>query len=155
MKLAPVLFVLLAGSAMAAAACTITEGDGDGGGGTDDTTTTSFTNEGGSGTGGEGGASLTCEEQCEASVPAASIETWATMLGCTNCGACYDICDGGSGNVCIEGEELGCSAGAADCDTCINSACAQTDTCGFEVDACLADPNCIAFNDCYAACPVP
>lgn len=161
MRLAPALFVLLTGSAVVAAACTVKEAEDDGDGGSGNTDTTTTTGDGGTGgvnTGGQGGqgGALTCEDECANAVPSTSVDTWLEMVGCTYCYACFDICDGGTGNICEAGEEgpNACSTDAAslDCISCVNSTCSQTDTCGTEVDNCLADENCVAFNQCYTDC---
>ncbi len=162
MRLAPALFVLLTGSAVVAAACTVKEGDPDDGeGGSGNTGNTTTTSDGGSGgmpgTGGMGGmgGGLSCEEQCAEAVPSTSVDLWLEMVGCTYCYACFDSCDGGTGNICDAGMEgpNGCSANNANCIDCVNTDCAQLDTCGAEVDACLADEGCVEFNTCYGNCP--
>ena len=114
------------------------------------------------GTGGVGGAGgaggATCADQCVADFPD-GVTDWDAMLSCLYCSACFDICDGGIGDVCESGSEDAamCSVDAQsmDCDTCVNSDCSQANVCVSEVGTCGANADCIRFNDCFLACPAP
>jgi hypothetical protein len=135
-----------------------TGGGAEGGGGG-----TGGTSEGGAGVGGgggEGGAGPDCFDTCNTMYPN-GVDTYFGYLSCVTCSACYDICDGGSGDVCLQGSELGCSANAPDCETCVNGACASdvdgngatSGVCATELDDLLNNQDALSLNDCYNACP--
>jgi hypothetical protein len=166
MKLAPVLTVLLFGGAIAASACVVKDVDTseDGGGGTatsqgGDTNQGGDINQGGDpsqgGAGGAGGAGVSCEETCVANFPD-GVDDWDVMVSCLFCSACYDDCDGGTGDVCTAGSEdpAMCSIDAmsVDCNGCVNSDCAQTNVCVAEVGTCGGNDACVDLNECYFAC---
>ena len=159
MRLGPVISVLLASSALAFAACKVQEVDTDtGGGGTTSQggnntggDNTGGDNTGGDNTGGSGGAAPTCEDTCAETYADGALD-YLNMLGCLYCGACFDLCDGGTGDVCQSGSELGCSADASDCETCADSDCAQLSICATEVDGCAANNDCVDLVTCLNEC---
>lgn len=188
MKLTTYLTFFLATGALASAACVVenvdTDNDIGGNGGTVSTggsggDATGGGAEGGAGGaggagggaqggggagqgggGGEGGGGMSCFDDCDAMYPN-GINDYLGWLSCTTCSACYDICDGGTGNVCVSGSELGCSQDFNDCETCVNSACASdvdgngttSGVCASELGAVLDNEDAVSLSECYNACP--
>jgi hypothetical protein len=84
------------------------------------------------------------------------------MADCVVCGACYEACDGGTGDVCPVGSELGCSAPAGTCDACLQGTCAwdldvptmtASGVCAAEAQGCIDNPDCLELLDCLNMCP--
>ena len=119
-------------------------------------------NVGGGGTGGAGGSEPSCFDLCDQAHPN-GVDDYNALLDCAYCGACYDACDGGSGDLCSAGEELStCSADNSQvCDDCVISTCAYDDdgngnysgACATEWQAFAENAETLALDDCYAACP--
>lgn len=111
---------------------------------------------------GGGGApvSLECRALCEAQHPG-GVEAYGALTTCLVCEACHDVCGAELGSSC-GAEDLGCSAEASDCATCIASPCAVIqlpDTtfqgkCALAGAACAASTECVALNNCVASCVV-
>jgi hypothetical protein len=126
-----------------------------------------------SATSGSGAAPPDCLAQCDMDHPD-GVMPYAAYQGCVFCGACYDRCEpelpvgDPMAMQCLMPNELGCSAGAANCTEC------ATGTVGFECwsgydfetmdpvnamapcydvyNACNASMECLALSECYRVC---
>lgn len=134
------------------------------GGGSDDdggTRTTATSAGGSSGTSTGVGGTDACVAACESMWPG-GLTNANLMADCVVCGACYDICDGGVGDVCASGSELGCSSSATSCQECVASVCAwdldiptmmTTGVCAAEAQGCIDNNDCLELLDCVSMCP--
>jgi len=116
----------------------------------------------GAGSGGAGTPSpaAQCQAFCEAEHPDA-VTAYRALSSCLLCDACHDRCGAELPAAC-GAMELGCSADATDCASCIASPCAleqQPDTtfkgaCALAGAECAASTGCVALNNCVASCVV-
>lgn len=113
----------------------------------------------GAGSGGSPPAVL-CREACLVQFPEGKAK-YEALSTCLVCGACHDVCAADAGGSCGE-VDLGCSAEATDCTSCIASPCAleqKPDTsfsgaCALEGAECATSSDCVGLNNCVAACVV-
>jgi hypothetical protein len=109
---------------------------------------------GGSGDGGAGGQGGSggpeCVQNCVKANPIGA-RTYAPLVKCVYCDACYVDCDGAAQTdpVC---EKPGMSVcdNSGDCGLCKD--CAFEATCIDAYQACKAEPECIAYANCIAPC---
>jgi hypothetical protein len=111
---------------------------------------------------GSGGSSpsAACQAACEAEHPD-GVDAYRALATCLVCEACHDRCGAELGSACGS-MDLGCSADATDCASCVASACAleqQPDTtfkgaCALAGAECAASSDCVALNNCVASCVV-
>ncbi len=97
-----------------------------------------------------------CSSCCEDAHPG-GVDDWTAVLECLICEACPDVCDTsecssvGTGTCGAESGNPECSA---DYGGCIDSECAQLDTCSAAMDQCFAtNDDCGALVECYSTCP--
>jgi len=101
-----------------------------------------------------------CEDACAEAFPA-GVAVYDALASCLLCDACHDRCAADGLATCGE-KELGCSAMASDCTSCIASPCALkqlADTtfegvCAAEGTACASAADCVGLNNCIAKCIV-
>ncbi|MBM4377358.1 MAG: hypothetical protein FJ095_19940 [Deltaproteobacteria bacterium] len=115
--------------------------------------------DGATGAGGSPPAVL-CREACLEQYPMGEV-AYTALTTCLVCGACHDVCGMEAGAACGTAD-LGCSADASDCASCLASTCALEQTpntlfkgaCALEGAECAASSDCVGLNNCVAACVV-
>ena len=103
------------------------------------------------GTGGQGGiGGAECVQNCVKANPIGA-ETYAPLVKCVYCDACYTDCNGAAQTdpVCEKPGMSTCD-NSGDCGLCKD--CAFEATCVDAYQACKAEPECIAYANCIAPC---
>ena len=105
------------------------------------------------------GPTTVCETEC-VPIHGAGEADYRALRSCLLCDACAEICESQDEGICEAANESGCSAEAADCQSCIGSPCAFEQlpnttfagVCAETATVCAGNPACVALNNCVSTC---